>query len=163
MIRIDKNTFDISENEKRLGYYGDNCVNSLTFEIIESSADCEYFLYISFPNGSINCIPLEIISENNVRWTIHSEQLFSSGRIYMQIKAVNSDGEIWHSPKASAMVYGAIEEEENASSYTPTLFEKVEAAAALIGESKNAFITRAEALEIIDELLLPLCRRLDGE
>lgn len=163
VIQIDKSHFTISDEEKRLGFYGDNCVNSLTFEINEENDGCDYVLCILFPTRDVNMIQLEKTGANTAVWNIQREHIFSSGRIYMQLKAISSNGEIWHSPKAEAYIYSSIEEFSEPASIDTTLADRLEAAVRTINDSREVYLTRLELLKIIDELLLPLCRRLDGE
>lgn len=164
MIYVDRNTFNIPISERVLGHYGDNSVNSVTFEIGENYPESQYILYLSFSNGSINSILLDKSEDNTAVWNIKSEHIFAPGIAHMQIKAVSENGEIWHSPKVIVEFLHSIDENKPNGRHIPSLFEKFDSILTMLSEnSDKGFITRTEAVQLIDELLMPLSKRLDGE
>ena len=164
MIYVDRDTLNIPLSEKIFGHYGDNSIKTVTFEIGENYPDCRYILYLSFSDGSINSVPLENAEGNTAVWTIKAEHIFAAGTAHIQIKAISEGGEIWHSPKAEIEFLHSIDHNSSKGSYTPTLFEKFDSIINMLSsESSSSFITRAEVSELINELFLPLCQRLDGE
>lgn len=170
MIYVDRNSLNIPFSERVIGHYGDNSVNTLTFEIGDSVAAEEYILYIAFSDGSINSILLDKDEDNNAIWSVESNHIFTAGIAYIQIKAIGENGEIWHSPKAVVEFLHSIDENNPTGEHIPSLFEKLdEKISEILNDPTkgNDYITRTDAAELIaasiDELLLPLSQRLDGE
>ena len=120
------------------------------------------------------------------RWPVQAEHIFTSGIAYIQIKSVNEGGEVWHSPKATVEFEDSLDSRDT-QNFTPSLYQQLDARVNEIYELANTFgetirdyteeiiisladsdyITRQEAIslinEAIDDLMLPLSRRLDGE
>ena len=164
MIYVDRHSFNIPIEESILCHYGDNAIKTLTFEIGESFPDTTYFLYISFQDGSINAVLLDTPDNNTAVWSIKAEHIFVPGSAHLQIKAISSTEEIWHSPKAKVEFLHSIDEKEPSNTYKQTLYEIYDNMISKINNNSGKdYIERSEVLEIIDELLLPLCQRLDGE
>ena len=173
MIYVDRKTFGLPFEQRVLGHYGDNCINTLEFEIGENYPNCDYIMYIEFPNGTVNSIMLTKSANQTVSWRISASDIFCSGLAYIQMKAIAKNGEIWHSPKIIVELLRSIDENTVNGEYIPTLFQQLDEKINLlknliVGTSdSNDYITRPQAqaliTENIDELLLPLCRRLDGE
>jgi len=164
MIFVDRNSFQIPIDERILCHYGDNDIKTLTFEIGENYPDSTYFLYIAFQDGSINSILLDTLDNNTAIWNIKSEHIFAPGIAHIQIKAISSTEEIWHSPKATVEFLHSIDEKEPTNSHKPTIYEIFDLMLSKINDNSNKdYITRTEVVELIDDLLLPLCKRLDGE
>ena len=170
MIYIDRNSFKIPLSERVICHYGDNSVNSLTFEIGESYPESEYILYIAFSDGSINSILLDRNEDNTAVWNVKAEHIFTAGIAYIQVKAVSENGEIWHSPKAAVEFLHSIDEDNPNGERIPSIFERLDTMVTELMSDPNKgkeFITKAEAAELIaksiDEIILPLSKRLDGE
>ncbi len=170
MIYVDRNNFNVPISDRVIGHYGDNSINTLTFEIGDSITASEYILYIAFSNGSINSILLDKGEDNTVIWNVEANHIFTAGIAYIQIKAIGENGEIWHSPKASVEFLHSIDERNPTGERIPSLFEKLdEKINDILNDPTHGkdYITRTEAAaliaESVDELLLPLNKRLDGE
>ncbi len=176
MIYADRKNLKIPCEERILGHYGDNEVEQRIFEIGEDFPDCKYILHIAFSDGSINPVLLENGDDNTAVWNVRAEHIFTSGIAYIQLKAVSENGEIWHSPEAAVEFLHSIEGDGTGGEYTPTLLEQLEEKIDDVLDLEDNiiyyietgdYITRPEAVELvnnsIDDLLLPLNRRLDGE
>ena len=170
MIYVDRNSLDIPFSERVIGHYGDNSVNTITFEIGDSVLAAEYILYIAFSDGSINSILLNKSNDNTAAWNVESNHIFTPGIAYIQIKAIGENGEIWHSPKAVVEFLHSIDENNPTGEHIPSLFEKLDQKIIdILNDPTNGkdYITRTDAAELIansiDDLLLPLGKRLDGE
>ncbi len=186
MIYTDRKNLSIPFDERIIGHFGDNLVDTLSFEINEKlSGNYKFVLYISFYDGKTNSIILEKGTEDNIYyWSVKAEQIFTAGIAYIQIKAISESGEIWHSPKATVEFLESIDGNEVSGSYSPTVFEQLDKKINEVYEyvedfknslddllentlDENDYITRPEAEELIaesiDNLLLPLNQRLDGE
>ena len=186
MITVSRKQISIPFEERIICCYGDNDKDIVTFEINENDSEgCNYYLYILFPDDRVNSIMLE---ENNgaLVWNVRAEHIFTSGIAYIQIKSVGLNGEIWHSPKATVEFLESLDMRET-SNFTPSLYQQLDnrvneiySLAESFGESvreyteeiimslaDSDYITRTEAVQLInetiDDLLLPLNRRLDGE
>ncbi len=185
MITVSRKQISVPFEERIICRWGDSGKDTVFFEIAENDPEnCAYYLYILFPDESVNCIPLEKIGGSCV-WNIEADHIFSSGIAYIQIKSVTENNVIWHSPKATVEFADSIDSRET-QNFTPTLFRQlddkvneVQELAESFGETireytqqiimslaDSDYITRSEAVELIDEaineLLLPLDRRLDG-
>lgn len=178
MIYVDRKSLKIPCEERVICRYGDNDVERRVFEIGENTLDCSYVLYIAFSDGSVNSILLENGEENTAVWVVKAEHIFTAGIAYIQIKAISESGEIWHSPEATVEFLYSIDEEGKNGEYSPSLLEQLderiddvldlaETIIDSIQKAEKDYITRLEAVELvndsIDNLLLPLNRRLDGE
>ncbi len=186
MISVSRKRISVPFEERVICCYGDNGKDTVRFEINESdSSDCNYYLYILFSDDRVNSIMLDKDDDVCV-WNIKAEDIFTSGIAYIQIKSVGDNAEIWHSPKATVEFADSLDMRDT-SNFTPSLYQQLDnkvnevySLAESFGESvreytqqiimslaDSDYITRAEAVELIDEtiddLLLPLNRRLDGE
>ncbi len=184
MIYADRKSLKIPFGERIICRFGDNAVDRIYFEIGEDYAECSYVLYILFSDGSINSILLEKEDEKTAVWNVESKHIFSSGIAYIQLKAISSIGEIWHTPEATVEFLGSIEEKSDFLSEDeiaengerePTILEQLEEKIEEINDlledilaiiEARDYITRPQAehlvWESIDELVLPLGSRLDG-
>ena len=182
MITVSRRNIFIPQEERVIGFYGDSKVNTVSFYIQDPSADnYTYVLYIEFEDGRTNSVLLE--RENNLcMWQIKAEHIFSSGIAFIQIKAISENDEIWHSPKATVEIFESIE--ELSGQYSPTVLQQLDDKINEVNAYADTYITNITQQivdqidtqnfvtqqqahdmisESIDELVLPLNRRLDGE
>ncbi len=186
MITVSRKQINIPFEERVICFYGDSGKDTISFTVTEQSdEDCRYFLYILFSDGRVNSIELDY-DDGVCRWPVQAEHIFTSGIAYIQIKSVNAGGEVWHSPKATVEFEDSLDSRDT-QNFTPSLYQQLDARVNEIYELANTFgetirdyteeiiisladsdyITRQEAIslinEAIDDLMLPLSRRLDGE
>lgn len=101
MILVQRGIMTIPEDERFVGFAGDNLCLSRTFlvEDAPSSADI-YKLFLTFDNSACNYFELvSTVSQNAVTllWNIREEHILKPGVVKAQLKAYSSSGEIWHS------------------------------------------------------------------
>lgn len=178
MIYADRHNLKIPCDERILGHFGDNKVDTLFFNIAENlqGENYSYVLYIRFSDDSTNSLILEKSKEDDVYfWLINAKDIFASGIAYIQVKAIAKGGEVWHSPTAIVEFLDSLDRNAKQGEYTPTILEqldnKIDEVHELADEIKASlegdYITRTEAEVLVGEslenLLLPLNLRLDGE
>ncbi|MBQ0098758.1 MAG: hypothetical protein KBS62_07520 [Oscillospiraceae bacterium] len=100
MITIQSGKMNIPERERYIGFAGDNNVSQKQFHILDISDETFiYRLYLTFDDGTCNYFLLEKSvgeSSTTLTWNILEEHIFKSGVVKAQIKAISSDGEIYH-------------------------------------------------------------------
>ena len=182
MITVSKRNIIIPDEERVIGFYGDSRVNTVYFDIQDPLAeDYSYVVYIEFADGRTNSVLLER-QNNTCMWQIEAEHIFISGIAYIQIKAISENDVIWHSPKATIEICESIE--EMTGQYSPTVLQQLDdrinevynytdtyitnITQQIIGQiDMGNYVTEEQARDMInesiDELVLPLNRRLDGE
>ena len=182
MITVSRRSIIIPQEERVIGFYGDNNEKIICFEIAEPTVrNYSYVLYIEFSDGRTNSVLLE--KENNICiWQVKAEHILSSGVAYIQIKAISQNDEIWHSPKATIEICESIDETN--AQYSPTLLQQLDDRINEVNDYADTYITNitqqiTDQIDLsgyvteqqaqnminnsIDELVLPLNRRLDGE
>lgn len=186
MITVSRKRITVPFEERVICRYGDNGKDTVIFEIAEEDhrESCTYYLYILFPDDSVNSIMLEK-TDDVCTWNIKANHIFMSGIAFIQIKSVGANGDIWHSPKATVEFADSLDSRDT-KNFTPSLYQQLDDKVNEIYELADTFgttireyteeiitslvesdyITRPEAVELIDEaiddLLLPLNRRIDG-
>lgn len=101
MIEITFGKMTIPENERFIGFAGDNLHSTKTF-ILKNVKDenCIYRLYLTFDDGTINYFVLDSKIENGstyLTWNISVDHILKSGLVKAQIKAFCENGRIFHS------------------------------------------------------------------
>lgn len=100
MIVIISGKMQIPENERFIGFVGDNLHSTKQFLITDSSDEnCIYRLYLTFDDGTVNYFVLDSKVENGstlLTWTILEEHIFKSGVVNAQIKCFCSEDEVYH-------------------------------------------------------------------
>lgn len=186
MITVNRKNLIIPFDERVICRYGDNMKDQVVFAINEpNTEDCTYVLYILFPDERVNSVQLEP-NGSSCMWNVKAEHIFQSGIAYIQIKAIGKNGEIWHSPKATVEFAHSLDSSPT-SNFSPSVYQQLDDRINEVYEFADEFrsslseytteiissladsdyITRQQAIELIneriDELLLPLNKRLDGE
>ena len=91
----------IPEEDRFVGFAGDNAVSSKTFLVENEAAHADiYKLFLTFDDATCNYFMLEQSASDDsiiLLWNIKEEHIFKSGVVSAQIKAYSSSGEIWHS------------------------------------------------------------------
>ncbi len=100
MIVINSGKMTIPENERFVGFAGDNLHTQKQFLVTDiSDPDCIYRLYLSFDDGTTNYFVLDSKVQNSstlLVWNILTEHIYKSGIVNAQIKAFLNNGEIFH-------------------------------------------------------------------
>lgn len=116
MITIQSGKMTIPERERFIGFAGDNNVSQKQFHILDISDETFiYRLYLTFDDGTCNYFLLEKSvgeSSTTLTWNILEEHIFKSGVVKAQIKAISSDGEIYHTGTDFFIVLPSAEETE---------------------------------------------------
>ena len=101
MILIQRGIMTIPEDERFVGFAGDNLCLSRSFRIEDPPADADvYKLFLTFDNAACNYFELAktvLNGRTTLNWNIREEHILKSGVVRAQIKAYSSYGEIWHS------------------------------------------------------------------
>ncbi len=138
MIYANKNQIVIPEDERVIGFFGDNLTSTCVFDLSDEDTDsCTVSLYIEFPNGTMDAIELEPQQDGTFVWNVQAQQVLMSGVVFMQVRAEYDGGEVWHSPKGAAEFLSSVEEESTLGEYVPTALEE-------ISEKADAEIARVE-------------------
>ena len=100
MIYIQPGKMIIPEEERFVGFAGDNLSSSKTFVVRNGETeDCVFKLFLTFDDATCNYFELEQIRVGEAMgliWNIREEHLFKSGIVSAQIKVYEPSGEIWH-------------------------------------------------------------------
>lgn len=100
MIVIDSGKLTIPEEERFIGFAGDNLHSTKQF-LVKNVTDlnCIYRLYLSFDNGAVNYFVLDSKVENGstiLTWNILEEHIFKNGIVNAQIKSMSDSKEVYH-------------------------------------------------------------------
>ena len=101
MILIQRGILTIPEDERFVGFAGDNQCLSRSFRIEDAPSGAEiYKLFLTFDNSACNYfeLPKTVLNgRTTLKWDILEEHILKPGVVRAQIKAYSSGGEIWHS------------------------------------------------------------------
>lgn len=116
MIVINSGKMQIPEEERFIGFFGDNLHSTRQFRLTDiSEPDCIYRLYLTFDDGTVNYFVLDSKVENSstiLTWNILEEHIFKSGTVQAQIKCIGADGEIYHTTCDYFIVASSAEDAE---------------------------------------------------
>ncbi len=100
MITIQNGKLTIPENERFIGFAGDNLRRKIEFSVQGESTPCElYRIYLTFDDGTVNYFVLDTSNEENgtvLVWNVLSDHIFKSGLVKVRIKAFSQNNVIWH-------------------------------------------------------------------
>ncbi len=100
MIEITFGKMNIPENERFIGFAGDNLYSTKTFLMKNiDDENCIYRLYLTFDDGTTNYFLLDSKVENGstyLTWEISEDHIMKSGLVKAQIKAFCEDERIFH-------------------------------------------------------------------
>ncbi len=132
MITIQNGKFSIPENERFIGFAGDNLRKKIEFLVKdEANLGDIHRLYLTFDDDSVNffVLPSRMTSEGLVlTWDILEAHIFKSGIVKVQIKAFCNDGVIWHSNSDTLIVGKTAEFPDTPDSMKNTEFLEYERA-----------------------------------
>ena len=98
MITIQSGKLNIPEEERFVGFAGDNLTDSKQFLCLDAGAG-SFTLCLRFDDDSVRVIPLEKSDTDDgvlLTWRIRSSHLVKSGIVMAQLKSVDSEGVIRH-------------------------------------------------------------------
>lgn len=117
MITIQNGKLNIPDNDRFVGFAGDDAVNEKQFVLLDRAEDgCTYTLCLRFDDDSVCSVPLTLSAQGEdtvLTWEVRSSQLYASGIVTAQVKTVDSDGSIAHSTKDFFLVGSAVELSED--------------------------------------------------
>lgn len=117
MIVIISGKMQIPENERFIGFVGDNLHSTKQFLLPDvSEQNCIYRLYLTFDDGTVNYFVLDNSVENGstlLTWTILQEHIFKSGVVNAQIKCFSADAEVYHTTSDYFIVGDSAEYADN--------------------------------------------------
>lgn len=113
MITIQNGKLTIPDDDRFVGFAGDNTVNTKQFVLTDCVREnCEYYLCMRFDDDTVRSIPLDAAADHGdtvLTWHIRAEHLCSSGVVQAQVKIAGSDGDIEHTTKDFFLVGSAVE------------------------------------------------------
>lgn len=103
MITIESGKLTIPEEERFIGFAGDNdAVEKQIVVIGRSEQDSTYTLYLGFDDGSVKSVPLSAESTGSgvvLSWRVKREDLLSAGVVAAQVKITDNGGNTEHTTK----------------------------------------------------------------
>ena len=132
MITIQNGKFFVPEDERFIGFAGDNLRKKIEFLVLgETQEISTYRLYLTFDDDSVNffVLPKANTSEGVLlTWDILESHIFKAGIVKAQIKAFAEDGMIWHTNFETFIVGKTAEYPETPDSPINTEFLEYEKA-----------------------------------
>ena len=99
MITIQSGKLLIPEEERFVGFAGDNLSYEKQFVLLDGDVSGSFELCLRFDDDSVRVIPLEkhnIDGTTRLRWTISASHLLKSGVVMAQLRSTDSEGVIGH-------------------------------------------------------------------
>ncbi len=119
MIVIDSGKMNIPEEERFIGYAGDNLHSTKQFLLKNiTEEDCVYRLYLLFDDGTTNYFVLDskVVDGSTILiWTVLEEHILKSGTVKAQIKSISKNGVVYHTTSDYFIVADSAEFSENFS------------------------------------------------
>lgn len=113
MITILDGKLTIPENERFIGFAGDNLKRKIEFLIKnQNTQDKIYRIYLTFDDGTCNYFTLpaaECSDGVKLTWNVLSAHIFKSGNVRVQIKAFSDNGVIYHTTSDTFIVGSSAE------------------------------------------------------
>ena len=132
MITIQNGKFFVPEDERFIGFAGDNLRKKIEFLVLgETQEVSTYRLYLTFDDDSVNFFVLPKASTSEgvlLTWDILESHIFKAGIVKAQIKAFAEDGMIWHTNAETFIVGKTAEYPETPDSPINTEFLEYEKA-----------------------------------
>ena len=113
MITIQNGKLTIPDNDRFIGFAGDNSANTKQLLLLNRVKNgCTYTLCLRFDDDSVCSVPLTAVTQGAdtvLTWEVLGEQLYTTGIVTAQLKTVDSDGSIAHSTKDFFIVGSSVE------------------------------------------------------
>ena len=119
MITIQNGKLIIPDEDRFVGFAGDNSVNTKQFTVIDfTEENCAFTLCMRFDDDTVRTVPLTAVPDHGdtvLTWTVRSEHLCSAGVVQVQVKIADSDGNIEHTTKDFFLIGSAVELDDDGS------------------------------------------------
>ena len=113
MITIQSGKLSIPEDERFIGFAGDNTVVTKEFHILRRVVpSSEYTLCLRFDDGNVKTVPLrsaQFGSDVRLTWEIERDDLASTGIVTAQVKMTDGNGNVQHTTKDYFLVGTSVE------------------------------------------------------
>lgn len=117
MITVESGKFIIPEDERFIGFTGDNTVIEKEILISHRAVpNSTYTLCLRFDDGSVRSVPLAAHSHGSdslLTWNVVKEDLLSTGVITAQLKMTDGRGNVEHTTKDYFWAGSAVELDES--------------------------------------------------
>ena len=130
MITIQNGKLCIPDDDRFVGFAGDNAVNTKQFVLTDTvGTDRDYTLCLRFDDDTVRSVPLSASVESGstvLTWEISQEHLYASGVVQAQVKITGSDGSTEHTTRDFFLIGSAVELDEEgleAEYVTPSQLE----------------------------------------
>lgn len=116
LITIQNGKLLIPDNDRFVGFAGDNAVNVKEFVLMnEVDTSSDYTLCLRFDDDTVRTVPLTASADGGntvLTWEISQEHIYASGIVQAQVKIADSDGVIEHTTKDFFLIGSAVELDE---------------------------------------------------
>lgn len=113
MITILNGKLTIPEEERFIGFAGDNLARKIEFVLSDiTKENSVYRLYLTFDDGTVNYfrLPSKLTEEGVVlTWDVEQKHIFKSGNVKAQIKAFTERGVVYHTTSDTFFVGNSAE------------------------------------------------------
>ena len=151
MIEISGRSASVPENERFLGFTGDNdCEVRVISLKNESLSACAFKIDVCRADGVRNILEPEKSTDGGeilLTWVIKKEHIGRSGALFAQVRAFDESGMVWHSDIFEFEVCGSIEASEAFADADPSEFEEIEKAVTAAKTSAEEAAAAAEAAQ----------------
>ena len=151
MIEISGRSASVPEDERLLGFTGDNdCEVRVISLKNESLSACAFKIDVCGADGTRNILEPEKSTEGGeilLTWVIKKEHIRQSGALFAQVRAFDENGMVWHSDIFEFEVCGSIEASEAFADAVPSEFEEIEKAVTAAKTSAEEAAAAAEAAQ----------------
>ena len=148
MIEISGRSASVPEDERLLGFTGDNdCEVRVISLKNESLSACAFKIDVCGADGTRNILEPEKSTEGGeilLTWVIKKEHIRQSGALFAQVRAFDENGMVWHSDIFEFEVCGSIEASEAFADAVPSEFEEIEKAVTAAKTSAEEAAAAAE-------------------
>lgn len=117
MITIRSGKLIIPENERFVGFAGDNAAVTRQF-LLKDRADegCTYSLCLRFDDDTAGTVPLVAVTDGSdtvLTWRVRREDIRRTGIVMAQVRIAGSDGDITHTTRDYFMVGASAESDDD--------------------------------------------------
>lgn len=117
MITIQNGKLTIPDDDRFVGFAGDNAVNTKQFVLCDfARQNCTFTLCLRFDDDSVRTAALTAAASGGdtvLTWNIQQEHLYSSGVVQAQVKITDSDNHTEHTTKDFFLIGSTVELDED--------------------------------------------------